>query len=209
MADEIKAPETPTNDVKDAEDKRLLETDDKDLSAEDKTKKGVLVKAKKEKEEADKVKEAAEKPPEKYDIKVPEGMTLDQATLDKVSPIFKELGLSNAKAQKIADAYIEINKANATAQETAFKKFVADLKTETITALGADYKKEISFAAKVKERYFSPGTIDKLNSSGLANDKDLILDLIKIGRAISEDKLVEGEPGKGGEKSLADKMYGK
>jgi len=107
----------------------------------------------------------------------------------------------------MVDAYIGIQKAQIESQETAFNKFVVDSKHETIEALGANYKQEMAFAAKVKERYLSKETMEKLNASGLANDKDLISDLIKIGRDISEDKLVEGKRGEVKPKSPADVIY--
>lgn len=44
--------------------------------------------------------------PEAYtDFKAPEGHTLDKATIDKVIPIFKELGLNQDAAQKLVDLY--------------------------------------------------------------------------------------------------------
>lgn len=44
--------------------------------------------------------------PEAYaDFKAPEGHTLDKATIDKATPIFKELGLSQDAAQKLVDLY--------------------------------------------------------------------------------------------------------
>jgi len=193
--------------AKQAEEKRLMDAKPEDLSPEDKTKREALVKAKADADKVKSDKAKAETTPEKYEFKLPEGITLDQVTLDKVSPVFKEIGLSNEKAQKMVDAYIGIQKAQTESQETAFNKFVEDSKNETIEALGANYKQEMAFAAKVKERYLSKETMEKLNASGLANDKDLISDLIKIGRDISEDKLVEGKRGEVKPKSPADVIY--
>lgn len=45
-------------------------------------------------------------PPEKYEWVVPDGMALDTELADDLSPLFKELELSQAKAQKVVDAYI-------------------------------------------------------------------------------------------------------
>ena len=50
------------------------------------------------------------------DFSVPEGHTLDAATLESATPIFRELGLSQDQAQKLVDFYSakigEINSAN-------------------------------------------------------------------------------------------------
>ena len=55
--------------------------------------------------------------PEAYaDFSIPEGHTLDAATLESATPIFRELGLSQDQAQKLVDFYSakigEINSAN-------------------------------------------------------------------------------------------------
>lgn len=188
--------DTVTAEEKEAqavEEKRLLEAKDEDLTAEDKTKKAELIKAKDEAAKASVV-------PEKYDIKVPEGLTLDQALLDKITPIFKDAKISQATAQKLADAYSEIIKAQVTesqkVQQANFDSFVEDLKKETIAELskdGKDYKKELAFAAKTRDRFMSKELVEKLNLSGLANDIDVIRHLITIGKAISEDKVIEGK----------------
>lgn len=190
----------------DAADKKLLETDDKDLSAEDKTKKDVLVKAQEEtvkKEEADK---KANEVPEKYEFKVPEGMALDQALADKVSPIFKEMKLSQVAAQKLVDVYAGHLKDLSDTQAKEFDTFLADSKRETIKELGVDYKKELSFAAKVRNGLFSKETIELLNGSGLSNNVNLIKDFIKLGKLVSEDHFVKGSPVPD-KISDADRMY--
>ena len=43
--------------------------------------------------------------PDKYDFKAPEGQTIDPAVIEKATPIFKELGLTNDAAQKLVDFY--------------------------------------------------------------------------------------------------------
>lgn len=48
---------------------------------------------------------AAEVVPEKYDIKVPDGYEIDPKEMEEASALFKDLGLSNEKAQKLVDFY--------------------------------------------------------------------------------------------------------
>ncbi len=127
----------------------------------------------------------------------------------KFTPVFKELKIGQANAQKLVDIYAEHRKAEADLQATNFQKFLDDSKKETIEALGANYKESLAYAAKVKERFLSPETMEELNASGLSNSKNLILDLIKIGKLISEDKLIDGKgvPGAGAEKTLGQVLY--
>ena len=195
--------------VIEAENKRILEADEKTLSAEDKVKKVEIVKAKEEAEKAAK----ANVVPDKYEFKVPEGMTIDQEYADKASVIMKKHNITQAAATELGEmaaAQIAKNIIAKEAQDKAnFDNFVADLKKETMKELGANAQKELSFAAKSRDRLASPGLIDKLNKSGLANDVDVIKHFIKIGKAISEGKLVEGKPAGAGEKDLLATLYPK
>lgn len=192
-----------------AEEKRLLETPDDKLSEEDKVKKADLVKAK---DEAAKAKVV----PEKYEFKVPEGMTLDQEYADKASVIMKKHGITQAAATELGEmAAGQIKKITEEAKKQAdanFNTFVEDLKKETMTELakdGKDAKKELIFAAKSRDRLASPGLIEKLNKSGLANDIDVVRHFIAIGKAISEGKLAEGQSEGAGDKDALKTLYPK
>lgn len=64
--------------------------------------------------------------PEKYeDFKVPDGVKLDPASIAKVAPIFKELGLSQDAAQKLVDTYRELSAEAAAAPYKAYQDTVA------------------------------------------------------------------------------------
>jgi hypothetical protein len=192
----------------DAENKRLLDAKDEDLNDEDKSKKAELIKKNeadaKAKVEADKAKGV----PEKYVFTAPEGFNLDMEKVEKTFiPIAKELKLTQEGAQKLVDMYAGITKASIEAQAATFKTFVEGLKAETIKELGANYKQELSFAAKARDRFASPELIEKLNESGLANDKDMIKLFITIGKAVSEDKPPEGKSGAGDKKSAESILF--
>lgn len=73
--------------------------------------------------------------PEAYaDFSIPEGHTLDAATLESATPIFRELGLSQDQAQKLVDFYSakigEINSQN--------EGFMEQMRTEWRNQLSAD-----------------------------------------------------------------------
>jgi len=173
-----------------AESKRLLEADPNTLSPEDKTKREGIVKE----QEAAKAKaladEKAKGVPEKYEFKLPEGMTIDETRMAKITPIFKEAMLTNDQAQKMVDLWFEEMKEVNETQATEFKNFLDASAKETMSALGTNAKTELAFVAKVKN-LLSPETIELLNSSGMGNQKAFILDMAKIGKLFSEEKLVD------------------
>jgi len=189
-----------------AESKRLLAAEPATLSPEDFSKREALVKA----QEAVKAKaladEKAKGVPEKYEFKLPEGMTLDQAQLDKVTPIFKDAGLTNAQAQKMVDLWFVRMKEESDAKEAEFKTFLDTSAKETMAALGINAKSELAFVAKVKN-LLSPETLELLNVSGMGNQKAFIVDMAKIGRLFSEEELVDTGKAVGGKKSPEEILY--
>jgi len=203
-AEDVSLMDTAAKETKTAEDtenKRILEAKDEDLNEADKLKKAELVKAGKEAEAKNIV-------PEKYEFKAPEGFTLDLEKVDKVFiPIAKELKLTQEGAQKLVDMYAGIVKSSIETQAEGYKTFVEGLKAETIKELGAEYKKELAFAAKSRDRFASPELIEKLNQSGLSNDKDMVKLFIAIGKAVSEDKVVDGKSALDGKKSAEEILF--
>lgn len=176
-----------------AENKRLMEADDKTLSAEELAAKKVLTDAK--------TAELAKNVPEKYEVKLPEGMEKDTSLLEKISPVFKSMNITGEQAQKLVDVYAphikeqmekQANDLKA-AQEANFQKFVSEERKNTMEKLGAQAKDELIFAAKSRDRFLSPETQELLNAAGISNNFSFISDLIRIGKQISEAKLVDGK----------------
>jgi len=169
--------------AKDAEEKRLLEAKEEDLNDADKAKRADLVKAKDAAEKASQV-------PDKYEFKVPEGFTLDQGFVDKITPVLKDAKISQGDAQKLADVYVEQLKGYKQDEKNNFDSYVSGLKKECQEKLS---KEELAFAAKARDRFVSKELLEKLNTSGFANDIELVRLFITIGKSISEDKLIEGD----------------
>jgi predicted XRE-type DNA-binding protein len=190
--------------AQEVENKRLLEAKDEDLNAEDKAKKVKIVEAKATTEKAAQV-------PEKYDFKVPEGMQLDQKLVDEITPLFKEAKISQAQAQKLADVYVkriaDAGKESEKAAEDNFKKHIDGLKEECTKKFT---KEDLAFAAKSRDRFISKELMEALNLSGFANHPEFVGLMIKVGKVISEGKVIEG-PGAGspGSKDAKTILYDK
>ncbi len=72
------------------------------------------------------------KVPEKYELKAPEGQTLDSEALEKATPVFKELGLSNDQAQRLFDVHQDIIKAALDAPLKTYEKMRTDWRSEVV-----------------------------------------------------------------------------
>ena len=145
--------------------------------------------------------------PEKYEFKLPEGVTLDEASMALIAPAFKELGLSNEQAQKLVDLQMTLNKSNEDAYAQSFDQYVENLKVEAKTYFVTKLPEVMRNMARARDMLL-PKTADgkehplqeKLRISGLANDKDVIELFDKIGRTIGEGRFVQGKqsaPAKG------------
>ena len=138
--------------------------------------------------------------PEKYEFKLPEGMTLDLEKLKIVEPVFKDLGLSNEQAQKLVDLQSQIVKNEEEAHVQAFNQYVEDLKKEAKTFFGPKLPDVMRNVARARDQFIHKELQEKLNVSGLANDKDVLVFLDKLGRVVGEGKFIDGKisaPAKG------------
>lgn len=186
--------------VKGKEEKRLLETPKDQLSAEDQEKQAVLIKARDD--------AAAKNAPEKYiDFKVPEGVEVNQPMLEKFKATAKELNLTQEAAQKLIDLQIEHVQAISGSLLTTFNQIKTDWQKEAIAELGADYKKELVYAGKAIEKFGTPELRAILNQTGMGNHKELVKFFVKVGKLVSEDTFVDGK-NKTGQKSDAELFYG-
>ena len=159
---------------------------------------------------------AAKVVPEKYELKMPEGMQVDTALLDAVTPIFKEAGITQEVAQKLADAYAPVIQKAGQAQHeaamAAFDKQIEDWGKETKAMLGPDAVKEMAPAGRLIQTFAgkdAPALRQLLNDTGLGNHPLMVKFLIAAGKAISQDKFVDGGnmPGDNSEAAVTKRLY--
>lgn len=129
-------PETRTEDgtLKDQSQSQQQEQKSTDQKADDKGGTTLLTqddkkaddqgqKDDKSKDDGKKDDKSAKGAPEKYeDFKAPEGFEIDKATMEKATPMFKEMGLSQEQAQKLVDFYAGISKDAAEAPYKAWEE---------------------------------------------------------------------------------------
>lgn len=130
--------------------------------------------------------------PEKYEIKAPEGIPLDQAAIEAFTPLAKELKLSNEEFQKLVDYRAKEVKAATDKQAQDFDKFRADTKAETLKEFGPKLQEELPYVAKARDQFADSEVMQLLDDTGLSSHKAFIRMFGKIGRAVSEDKRVDG-----------------
>ncbi|EMM7412130.1 peptidase [Enterobacter hormaechei] len=161
---------------------------------------------------ADKPDDKEKKPegaPEKYEFTAGEGVELDTEALKDFEPVARDLNLTNEQAQKLVDAYPKILAGVQQRQAEAWQKQTEGW-AETVKAdkeIGGDkLTANLSAAQRALDQFGTPELKEYLNATGLGNHPDLVKTFVKIGKAMSEDGMVDGS--NQGQRSAAEVLYG-
>lgn len=135
--------------------------------------------------------------PEAYALTPPDGLTLDAEAIAAATPVFRELGLSNAAANKLMPAAAQFAQR---VQDQANRQLLSHVQAERKAWLdaaradpeigGAKWGDTIATAASALDRLgFGKGSAFRnlLDESGLGNHPDMIRAFVKVGRAVAED----------------------
>lgn len=179
---------------------------------EEETVLGVTEEEQTDEPKADETKEdkPEEKPgaPEEYtDFALPEGMTADPDLITEFKAEAKRLNLQQEDAQKLVDMQAKLAVKQGKAVLEQHQKTVTGWADKVKQDLGADYKQELSYAAKAINKFGTPELREFFNATGVGNHPELVKVFINIGKQISEDAFVEGKD-KATPKSAAEILYG-
>lgn len=149
---------------------------------------------------------------EKYeDFNIPEGVEVDAALLEKASPLFKEFNLTQEQAQKAVDLLAEARAGDAKALtdslKTAREAWVSDAKADKEIG-GANFKENLGVAGKALAAFGTPELSGLLKASGFGDHPEVIRVFHRIGKAMSDDKLVTKD-GQSSEQDSLDGFYDK
>lgn len=162
---------------------------------------------------ADKSDDKEQKPegaPEKYEFKPAEGQELDAAALEQFEPIARELNLTNEQAQKMVDLYGTkimpmVQQQQVEAWQKTTEQWAADVKADK--EIGGDkLTGNLSAAQRALAQFGTPKLKEYLEGTGLGNHPELVKAFVKIGKAMSEDGMVDGS--NQGQRSAAEVLYG-
>lgn len=147
--------------------------------------------------------------PEKYDLKVPDGMTLDEAALAEFDPIARELNLTNEQAQKLADVYSKRMAEVAQKQQESWKettaKWVDDVKADKEIG-GQNLDTSVRHAQAALTKFGTPELRAQMDATGMGNHPELVRVFARIGKAMAEDSFVQSSRD-GAQADPAKKMF--
>ena len=139
--------------------------------------------------------------PEKYEFQAAEGVELDTEALKEFEPVAREMNLTNEQAQKLVDVYPKIlagvQQRQVEAWQQTTEQWAADVKADK--EIGGDkLPSNLSAAQRALDQFGTPELKTYLNDTGLGNHPDLVKAFVKIGKAMSEDKVLSGGHDSGG-----------
>lgn len=156
------------------------------------------------------------KPEIKYELKPSENSLLDQAKIDEVIAYAKANGLTNEQAQGLLNKEETLLKsfadAQAEAQAEALAKASEEWKQQAMTDKeigGPEFNKNVELAHRALKQFGNETLSKYLNESGLGNHPDVVRMFMRIGKAMSEDKIISSNAHGGQAKSLEEVFYGK
>lgn len=135
--------------------------------------------------------------PETYEaFTLPEGVAIDEATLAKATPIFRDTGLSQDQAQKLVSLYADMQQAAAETQLAGFVKvkqdWAAEIKADKEFG-GEAFSRTLNSAKAVLTKYGDATLRADLKEWGWANHPGLIKLLARVKADLSEDTTVNAD----------------
>ena len=127
--------------------------------------------------------------PDKYDFKLPEGYVPDAKLIETVTPVFRDLGLSQENAQKLVDVWVQ--------QEQARIEDFARIKQEWAETARKDpefakieggFEKVLEAAKAPLALYRDPRFGEMLRMTGADNHPEMIRFLVWVQKKLGEDR---------------------
>ena len=131
-----------------------------------------------------------------FDRNIAEGFSIDDKTIESMSPVFKELNLSQENAQKLIDAYAPLLKQQMEQSSKksidTYNEIISEWGKETRAFLGDESAKKMAAASRTMKAFGTPELMKMLDETGVGNHKSLVEFFITVGEKIGEDSFVEG-----------------
>lgn len=129
-------------------------------------------------------------PPEKYEFRQPDGVSLNDKVIEAYSEVAKELGLPQEAAQKVIDKVGPAMAQLAADQQKALVNGWIEQSKADKEFGGANLKDSLVIANRAINQFASPALKELLGKSGLAEHPEVIRLFTQVGKSISEDKVI-------------------
>lgn len=130
--------------------------------------------------------------PEEYEaFDVPEGYGVDETVLSEYQEWAQDNNLTQDQAQAGVNLVAKMKEAEMARWVEQQKTWVDQAKSDSEIG-GEQFDQNISTAVKARNSFGTPEFSEMLDTSGLGNHPEMIRFLNRVGKAISEDRMVVG-----------------
>jgi len=145
--------------------------------------------------------------PEAYSFDAPEGVTFDDAVVEAFSEVARDLNLPQDQAQKVLDKMAPVMAARQADQIQAVRsQWESDARADK--EFGGDKLDEnLAVAKKAMDAFATPELKALLNETGMGNHPEIIRTFYRAGKAISEDKFINGATSNAPRQGDARRLY--
>ena len=146
--------------------------------------------------EKDSEEEELEGAPEEYeDFTYPENFEIDEGLLAEAKPLFKELNLTQEQAQKLVDLQsgfmTQLSEQQAETWQETVDKWAEEAKSDKEIG-GKAFDENVAVARTAVKEFASDGFKEMLDVTGVGNHPEMIRFLHRVGKAISDDRVLQG-----------------
>ena len=131
-------------------------------------------------------------PNAELEVKIPENAQIDTAVFENFKTIAKEVGLTSAQAQKLIDFQVGLNQKFSDGLESTWKQtrteWVQSVKTDKEYG-GSNLDASLQLAKKAVKSFATPEFRNMLNEFGIGDHPEMVRFMVRVGKAISEDKV--------------------
>lgn len=157
--------------------------------------------------------------PEAYEeFKAPDGIELDAEVMPEVHEIFKDLGLSQEKAQEVFEKFLDIQQKLAGTPEQqmqAAQEQITELNTrladecKNLPEIGGEkFGESLATASKVIQQFGTPEFRSLITYTGVGSHPEFFKMMVAIGSKMSPDNFVQGGDVAVSERRGEDIMFG-
>lgn len=155
----------------------------------------------------DKPKEA----PENYEsFTLPDGMEMTEEESTQAKEVFKDLDLSQKQAQKLIDFEVKRGAEKDARIQSAWDKvnegWVEDSKSDSEFG-GTALNENLAVAKIARDAYGNDKFTEMLEVTGVGNHPEMIRFLVKAGKPLQDDKILQGSHAGGAEKDAAKTLF--
>lgn len=153
------------------------------------------------------------------EIKLPEGMTLDEELINEFNPIAKKFNLSNSSANELVNLAVKLSNKNAANLHDAVEQVKMLEKNSYLQLLNSDkelnthnsaeYEQYLDVATQGLKAVSTPGFNDFIREKGLTHHPEFIKVFHKIGTMCKDAYIPDASIPVGIKRTPADILYGR